>query len=260
MSLSKNLLEDLPKGLRTPLLKAYKEIVDNYTENRWEPSELNGGKFCEVVFTIIKGGLDGNYATKPSKPKDMVAACRALENIPENPKHVGNRSMRILIPRTLQALYEIRNNRGVGHVGGDVDPNHLDATMVYGMASWILAELVRIFHNTTTKEAQEIVDMLIERKLPLVWEVGGVKRVLDTAMKKPDQVLLLLYQAPSWVDTKNLASWVEYSSKSMFNTRVIKPLHKARLIEYDSKKQRAKISPLGSKYVETTILKTRTTE
>ena len=119
------------------------------------------------------------HASSPSKPRDMVAACRALEQTPPNATRVGDRSLRILIPRVLLPLYEIRNNRGVGHVGGDVDPNFLDATAVYGMTSWVLAELIRVFHNVTTKEAQQTVDALVERKHPLVWQVEGIKRVLD---------------------------------------------------------------------------------
>src|ERR1700726_3949566 len=142
---STKILAGLPAGLREPLLKSYREIGANFAEHRWEPSELNGGKFCEVVYSIIDGAIAGKFAAKPSKPPDMVKACRALEGLPADKNRVGDRSLRVLIPRVLPALYEIRNNRGVGHVGGDVDPNYLDATAVYGMASRVLAELVRIF-------------------------------------------------------------------------------------------------------------------
>jgi hypothetical protein len=84
----------------------------------------------------------------------------------------------------------------VGHVGGEVDPNLMDATVVYSMTSWILAELIRVFHNVSTKEAQEAVDALSERKLPLIWSPNGqLKRVLDTSLGARDQTLLLLHQA-----------------------------------------------------------------
>ena len=54
----------------------------------------------------------------------------------------------------------------------------------------------------------------------------------------------------------DLFSWVEYSKKSMFRISVLMPLHKARLIEFDSEKGLARISPLGSKMVEESLLKT----
>ena len=254
---SSKILAGLPAGLRDPLLKCYREIGSGFAEHRWEPSELNGGKFCEVVFTIIDGSLAGKFPASPSKPSDMVKACRALEALPADATRTGDRSLRILIPRMLPALYEIRNNRGVGHIGGDVDPNFLDANTVYGMASWVLAELVRIFHGVSTKEAQETVDALVERKIPLIWQVEEIKRVQDSKMSSSDQTLLLLHSRPAWVSEKELASWVDYNSVSMFRTRVLEPLHKARLIEYDRTKFRAHISPLGSKMVEEKILKMR---
>jgi hypothetical protein len=251
------LLAGLPSNLRNPLLASFREIGANYVERRWEPSELNGGKFCEAVYSIVNGTISGTFPAKPSKPPDMVKACRALEGLPADSTRVGDRSLRILIPRMLAPLYEIRNNRGVGHIAGEVDPNYLDATAVYGMASWVLAELVRIFHAASISEAQESVDALIERKLPLVWEIGNVRRVLDPKMPTGDQVLVLLYGEPGWVAGKELARWVEYKSASMFRTRVLNPLHKARLIEHDSASSSAHISPLGARDVEDRILKSR---
>ncbi len=257
MANSSTLLSNISPGLRDPLIDSYQEIAKNYSEHRWEPSELNGGKFCEVVFTIINDQLNGSTSTRPKKPNDMVADCRALEKISPNPGRVGDRSLRILIPRTLQVLYEIRNNRGVGHVGGDVDPNFLDATAVYSLSSWVLAELVRIFHGTSTQAAQEEVDALIERKHPLIWDNGMTRRVLDSGMEKGDQVLVLMHSKPSWVQIRDLFSWVEYSSLSMFRKRILEPFHRSRLLEYDVGNERARISPLGVKDVEERLLRTR---
>lgn len=255
---SKHILVGLPKGLRDSLLHSYQEIAANYTEHRWEPSELNGGKFCEIVYTIINGALSGTFPHTASKPNNMLTACRNLETIPANSHLVGDRSLRILIPRMLVVLYEVRNNRGVGHVGGDVDSNFLDATAVHGMASWVLAELVRVFHNVSTEEAQKTVDVLIERKHPLIWEVDeNTRRVQDPLMKKGDQALLLLHQKPAWVPEEDLLSWVEYSSLPMFRKRILKPFHEHRLIEYDQERGRARISPLGVKKVEQQILGSR---
>jgi hypothetical protein len=157
----------------------------------------------------------------------------------------------------LLVLYEIRNNRGVGHVGGDVDANQLDATAVEAMASWIMAELVRVFHTVPTKEAQETVEALVERTTPLIWEVEGIKRVQDPTMNAKDQTLLLLHQSAGWVGSDELVTWIGYSNASVFRSKVLLALHKERLIEYDQTESRARISPLGSQAVERHILKTR---
>jgi len=250
-----SILAGIPKNLRDELIKSYNAIVSNYVEHRWEPSELNGGKFCEVIYTILSGTLAGPMPTKASKPRNMVAACKALESQKPSSPLQGDHSLRILIPRILPALYDVRNNRGVGHVGGDVDPNYMDATVVYEIASWILAELVRIFYSTTTEQAQKIVDSLVERKSTLIWEIGSKRLILDPSMPIKDQTLVHLHSGLSWVSVKELLEWVEYSNASVYRAKIIRPLHKARLIEYDKDKDQAHLSPLGVSDVETRILK-----
>lgn len=244
------LFDVLPASLRRELLDAYQKIINNYIEHRWEPTELNGGKLCEVVYTILRGHLDGSYPTHASKPSNIVDACRGLEQAP----NTFPRSVRIQIPRMLISLYEIRNNRGVGHVGGDVNPNHMDATCVVYMSKWIMAELVRVLHNIDTKDATEIVDSIVDRIIPIVWEVDGRKRILDTSLTWKEKTLLLLYTTSSPLSESPLLDWVEHPKSADFRKDVLRPLHKQRFIEYDAEKDRIQISPMGIEYVEGKIL------
>src|SRR5262249_40606208 len=124
-TLSPQVLGQLPATLREELVRAYGEIVRNFRERRWEPSELNAGKLCEIIYSVLRGFIDASSPARSYKPSNMVDACRALE---QADSASFSRSVRIQIPRMLMALYEIRNNRGVGHVGGDVNPNEMDAT------------------------------------------------------------------------------------------------------------------------------------
>jgi hypothetical protein len=155
----------------------------------------------------------------------------------------------------LIALYEIRNNRGVGHVGGDVDPNHMDAICVLEMSKWVLGELVRIFHAVSTEEAAHAVDAIVERTLPIIWEVGGKLRVLEPNMSMTDKTLVLLYHSSGPVAEGHLLTWVEHSNASVFRRDVLRPAHKKKLLEYDSESHTVQISPRGSDHVETSILK-----
>ena len=128
-------LSAIPSGLRTPLIAEYQSIVQNFLEHRWLPSELSGGRFSEIVYTILDGHAKSAYASSPKKPSNFKDACTKLESNSGVP-----RSFQILIPRLLPALYEIRNNRSVGHVGGDVDPNHMDSAAVLAMCNWVMCE------------------------------------------------------------------------------------------------------------------------
>lgn len=248
--LKDELLHGIPSGLRTDLLNSYGEILRNFRERRWEPAELNGGKLCEATYTILRGYVDKSYPARASKPRNMVDACRELE------KAGGSvpRSIAIQIPRMLIALYEIRNNRGVGHVGGDVNPNAMDAVCVLEMSKWLLSELVRIFHSVSTEDAAAVVEGLIERDLPLIWQVGATRRVLNARMSMKDKTLALLYHATKPVSEKELRAWVEHSNPAVYRRDVLRKIHKDKLAEYDQSAQTVLLSPLGIRHVEEQIV------
>ncbi|MCB0045983.1 MAG: hypothetical protein KDD92_11165 [Caldilineaceae bacterium] len=233
----------IPDQLRTPLLEEYSNLMLNFLEQRWSPTELSGGRFCEIVYTILDGYSSGTYASSPSKPRNFVTACQQLEQRTSLP-----RSLRILIPRLLPGLYEIRNNRGVGHVGGDVDPNRMDSTAVVSIVCWIMAELVRVFHNLSTREAQIVADSLAEIKVPLVWRKDELKRILDPKISQKDQILILLSTEVSSVKLETLFSWLDGKNKGYFKKN-LRELHSKRLIEYSETEDEVLILPPGSNYV-----------
>lgn len=243
MIASTTALVSVPAALRDPLLEEYRNIVQNFMERKWTPSELSGGKFCEIVYTVLDGHAKGTYAFGPFKPANMVDACRKLEKNAHVP-----RSFQILIPRMLPCLYEIRNNRNVGHVGGDVDPNHMDATAVLSMCSWIMAELIRVLHDVSTQEAQEAVDALVERRVPLVWQIGDLKRVLNPKLPVRDQMLLLLASSSAPVAIEDLFNWLDYKDRGYFS-KVLRELHQNRYIEVSKANKTAEILPPGAEYV-----------
>lgn len=240
-------LSAIPVGLRDPLLNEYNGIVRNFMERKWSPSELSGGHLCEIVYTILHGHASGSYASAPQKPTDFVSACRSLEKNTHVP-----RSFQILIPRFLPALYEIRNNRGVGHAGGEVDPNHMDATAVLAMASWILSELIRVFHNVTVEEAQRLVDSISERRVPLVWKTADVRRVLRPDLELKDQILLLLASTPDGATRDELRLWLDYSDGKYF-ARMLRELHRIRFIEAPSDNSQVQLLPPGADRVQVVL-------
>ena len=240
-------LAGIPPELRKELLVTFSQIVVNYRERRWEPSELNGGKLCEVVYSILRGHVDGKMPPRALKPKNMYDACRLLESADATR---FSRSIRVQIPRLLMALYEVRNNRGVGHVGGDVDPNSMDSKLVLESAKWIVAELIRVFHSLKTDEAMAVVEAVVERTVPIVWQIETKRRVLRPGMSMKDQVLLLLYSSSGPVSERELIEWTEHSNASIFRRDVLARAHKSRLLEYDVTTGQVHISPRGIEYVE----------
>ncbi|MDG6999674.1 MAG: hypothetical protein JRN15_11225 [Nitrososphaerota archaeon] len=239
----------IPKPILSRLEKSYNAIKRNFREGRLEPSELNGGKFCEAVFRLLEWHTSHTYTKFGESIRNFSQATRRFEGLTGFPD-----SVRFHIPRTLDALYVIRNKRGVSHLGGDVDPNHMDALFVVSSCDWVMAELVRLFHNLTTDEAQALVESLVTKQVPIVWNVGSMRRILNPQLSYKDKMLILLYgESPKPVKEGDLFAWIEHSNLSVFRRDVIWPCHKQKLIEYDVGSGNIAISPKGMQYVEKTV-------
>ena len=250
-------LAGVPKDIRRRISSSFVEVQRRYleaifTDDSYDSIGLSAGKFCEAVLRCLQHHLTGSHVPFGTHLKDFASECRKLE---QQPSTAGPDSIRIIIPRALLFAYTVRNKRGIGHVGGDVDANRTDITAIQASVIWIVCELIRVFHGVSLEEAQALVDTLNTRKMPVVWEVMGRKRVLRTDLNFRDKTLLLLYTAQhDGILIEDLYDWVEYSSLSMFKRSVVGPLHKERLVEFDRETESVFISPLGLRYVEGTLL------
>jgi hypothetical protein len=245
-------LASVPSSFRSKVIKTYLDLKRNCAESRYEAAGLAAGKFCEVVIRLLQNTVHGSYLPFGTKIGNFAEACRKLIMAPSTS---GSESERLVVPRALVYLYTMRNKRGIGHVGGDVDANAIDIATMARTADWIVCELIRIHHGLSLEEAQDIVDELSVRQLPTIWEVGGKKRILKDGLKTRDQVLLLLYSSPdSAVLVEDLCDWVEYSNPALFKSKVVRSLHKERLVEHDKDTDSVVLSPKGADHVEKNLL------
>jgi hypothetical protein len=116
-----------------------------------------------------------------------------------------------------------------------------------GRGGLYLARLV----DTTVATA--VIDSIVERELPIVWNFGSKRRVLDTSLKMKDKMLVLLYANRGAVAEDDLVDWLEHSNSSVFRRDVLKTAHRNKLVEYDPKAGTVEISPKGIFYVEKNI-------
>lgn len=231
--IKQDLANNYPEELVDILMDSYVELKQNFILLRHEPAELNGGKFVEACYRILQYVSKNSY-TPPGKPiPDLIGKLRAIEQLPAS---TCNESCRIHIPRTLASIYNIRNKRGVSHIGGDVNPNLADSTIIAAVADWVLAELYRINYRCTLDEAQKVVDGLVQLKIPLIYEVDDKIRVLKHDLSFPQKTLLILaHLYPTKVMEKDLIDWVEHHNPSVFRNSVLKRLHATKQIEYKNK-------------------------
>ena len=246
-------LAGIPKQFRTRLIKAYLDLKKNALESRHDAAGVAVGKFCETILRFLQHKLLGAFVPFGTHIPNFPDECRKIVN---SPTASGTESERQIVPRALVFLYTMRNKRGIGHAAGDVDANSIDISAMAKTGDWIVCELIRLYHGLSLEEAQDIVDGLAVRQLPTIWEVGGKKRVLKDGLAAKDEALLLLYScADSSVFIGDLCEWVEYSNPGVFKSKVIGPLHKARLLEFDRETESITLSPKGTAHVEDNLLK-----
>jgi len=245
-------LKNIPDDFRPKLVQTYTEIKRMNSESRYEAAGMSAGKFCEVLIRLLQNEVNGSYIPFSDSIGNMADECRKLVT---STKSSAVESLRIIIPRALIFLYTIRNKRGIGHIGGDVDANKIDLSALVVAADWIICELIRVYHGLSLEEAQDLVDSISVRSIPAIWEVAGKKRVLKIGLSSQHQTLLLLYSdQETAVLCEDLCSWVEYANLSMYKKRVLEPLHSKRFIEFDEESDVVYLSPLGVKEVERKIL------
>jgi hypothetical protein len=250
-------LAGISKDFRQRIVKSFLELKRRftqaiYTDDAYDGYGLSSGKFCETVLRLLQQELTGAHTGFGKPIPNFAEECRKLEGVP---KTVGNESLRVIIPRALLFGYTIRNKRGIGHVGGDVDANRTDMTSIHSTMTWIMCELIRLFHKMPLEEAQAVVDALNTRQMPIIWEVMGKKRVMIERLDFRDKCLLLAYATlEAAILVEDLFEWTEYSNSTNFKKLVLLPLHRGHLIEYDRETESVIISPLGVKYVEDNLL------
>lgn len=239
----KSLFPNLPEELIEGLEKSYLKILKNFREERFEPSELNGGKFSEIVFRILEWYTDSQNRYTPLGVRINPSFEQAVTKFKD--KTNFSSGIRLHIPRIILTLIDIRNKRNA-HTGGEVDSNKMDSTYVLYASKWVLAELIRIFKNLEISEARKIVEEIMSKEVPLVWKVFDKKRILDTTLKTEEKILVLLYnESQNSVKDDVLIEWVEYSNASLFKNKILKKLHSKKMVEYQKNFGDVIISPKG---------------
>jgi len=240
-----------PKTLISKLTYYYAKLKSSFMRNALEPGELNGAKFAEVVFRLIQYATDPQHQYTPLG-RSLPSVDILVIQFQQLPKTFDD-SLRLHIPRTLRAIYGIRSKRGVGHTG-EVDANLMDATLVMAVCDWVMAELIRLYHEWSADEAQSIVDRLVKRSVPIIYDRDGIKTILRQASYDEATLLFLYYEGEKDVPVGNLSRWVGYPNVTIFKKSILEKLHTEKKLYLNEKARLCRILPPGLQYVEESIL------
>lgn len=145
---------------------------------------------------------------------------------------------------------DFRNNRNSGHLGA-IDVNEMDSTIVLNAANWIVAELVRLETQMSAADAQAEIKKIIERKVPIIEEIGGRLKCLNPKLGAKEKAMVFCYQKyPSEVSLDNLNDWMEYSNKGVLRKQLEELNKDGRL---DFRNDTAQLTKKGLLWVEKNI-------
>lgn len=238
-------LKSLPEELINSLEREFQKIHEQYFLGRWEPSQLDAGRFSEIVLRVVESHYKQAYTPLGNKlnRENIIGEAAKCTNLED--------SLRLKIPKLAGFLLDFRNNRDVAHIG-NIDVNPMDATFVVNTANWIMAELIRLETGMSPEEAQKEITKIIERKLPIVEEIGGRLKCLNPKLSAKEKVLVFCYRTyPQLITDEELFSWVGITNKSRFKNKYLKELDREALIDY--KDGSVKLTKKGVLWVDKNI-------
>lgn len=214
-SIISGFLKYIDKALVSELIDAFDEMKRHHFLRDYRPSAVDAGRFAEVVFRILEQRTTGGF-TSLGKPIDTEKIINLLSNIPSNQEPD---SVRIHIPRTLRVIYDIRNKRNNAHLGDGIDPNVQDSIFVISCCDWVIAELIRLYHDIPANEAQLIIDELVQKKSPIIQEFqDGFLKTLNPKLNARERILITLYHRNEKGATKvEISNWLKPSQRSNLN-------------------------------------------
>ncbi|HVS69287.1 MAG TPA: hypothetical protein VHE56_12095 [Mycobacteriales bacterium] len=232
----------IPDLLVNELLDAFAEAKRRFHSNDLRPQAVEGGRFSEAVFRVLQWATTGAFTPVG---KTLPTVDKLLETLRNSA--TGNDSVRLHIPRTLRLIYDVRNKRDAAHLADGIDPNFQDATLVIRNMDWVLAELVRLYHNVSANQAQQIINDLVAKDVPVIQEVDGFPRVLRE-LKASDYVLVLLtWRGAGGSTFQQLREWVRPKMRTNLR-RTLEALDAKNFIHLSG--DTVTILRPGEKYVE----------
>lgn len=183
-----NILNNIPLDLEDKLFDEYKEIKRRYQLNDNGPSQLNGGRFAEVILRIFQHLL--KQAITPFDKEIKSNEKQKILNKVESDSTIDNH-VRQKITVLTKLLLDFRNNRDVAHLGG-FTANSIDSRFVLSSANWILAEFIRVYGNYSLDDAQALINSIAIPTYPVIFDIDGDDFIARDDLKAEEEILVLL--------------------------------------------------------------------
>jgi hypothetical protein len=175
--------------LASQLLDEFISAERRFIQRDWEPAELDGGQFCEILSRVLYHQDSGNL----SQTKSFDDCANYIEN--DRVSHaIQPRHTAIHIAKVLRTIYKFRSQRGAVHISPMYQPNHMDAKLVIECVRWAMNETLRLFWRGSDREAvAKAIRELLQFDVPCVGTFEDVVLVQRVDLTAEEEVLVLLH-------------------------------------------------------------------
>lgn len=177
--------------LAEQLLDEFISLERRFILRDWEPAELDGGQFAEVlaraVYHIDSGTL--NYS------KGFEECIKYLETDSGLAHSIAPRHNAIHLARVLRTIYKFRSQRGAIHISNNYTANQMDAKLMVECARWLMVETLRVFSKMTQECAASAIRELLQFDVPCVGRFQDCLLVQRTDLSCDEEILVLLHYA-----------------------------------------------------------------
>lgn len=231
----------IPAQIVDEVIAAFEEAKRRFYRSDLRPAAVEGGRFSEAVFRLLEWATTGTFTPIGRTLPSVDTLIQRLQNAQ------GSESIRLHIPRTLRVVYDIRNKRDIAHLGDGIDPNQQDATLIVRNMEWVLAELVRLYHNVSAAEAHQVIAQLVAKEIPFVQVFDGFPRILKPLRASEHMLALLYWRGTGGATFLELNTWARAPMRSNLR-RTLDSLDRKDLVHLANMVYR--LTQLGEKLVE----------
>jgi hypothetical protein len=174
------------------LLDEFISLERRFVLRDWEPAELDGGQFGEVLARIIYH-TDSAQLNHAKKFDDCLKYVEDPTNA--NTHQISPRHTALHIARVLRTVYNFRSQRGAVHISPTYTANHMDAKLMIECVRWSLNETLRLFLQADREEVAKVIRELLQFDVPCVGRFEDALLVQRTDLTAEEEILVLLHYA-----------------------------------------------------------------
>ena len=189
-SLISQISPPLDHFLATQLVDEFTSMERRFIQRDWEPAELDGGQFGEILARILYHMDSGNL----NRTREFSDCLTYIEN-DANAHAITPRQHALHIVRVLRTAYKFRSQRGAVHISPTYSPNHMDSKFLIESVRWCMNETLRIFWQGDREMVAKAIRELLQFDVPCIGKFEEVLLVQRTDLTAEEEILVLLHYA-----------------------------------------------------------------